>query len=127
MQTIANLVRGRFERPATGRYLDNVEPATGRVYSQVPESGAEDVSKAVAAAREAFPAWSGTPARERSRLLLRLADLVEANLARLAEAESIDTGKPVSLARAVDIPRAAENLRFFATAVLHTSSHLHDT
>jgi aminomuconate-semialdehyde/2-hydroxymuconate-6-semialdehyde dehydrogenase len=127
MDTIANFIGGQFTRPVAGRYLDNHDPATGAVYSRLPDSDTADVAAAVGAARQAFPAWSATPARERSRLLLRLADLVEANLDRLARAESIDTGKPVSLARAVDIPRAADNLRFFATAVLHTQSDFHDT
>jgi aminomuconate-semialdehyde/2-hydroxymuconate-6-semialdehyde dehydrogenase len=129
MERLANLIDGRMAAPASGAYLDNVEPATGRVYSQVPDSGAPDVAAAVAAAQRAFPAWSATPAAERSRLLLLLADLIESRdtLERLARAESIDSGKPISLARAVDIPRAAANFRFFATAIVQSSSEMHDT
>jgi aminomuconate-semialdehyde/2-hydroxymuconate-6-semialdehyde dehydrogenase len=70
----------------------------------------------------AFPGWSRTPTAERSRILLALADRIDANLDRLAQAESVDNGKPLRLAKAVDIPRASANFRFFATAVLHTHS-----
>ena len=70
--------------------------------------------------RKRFAEWSKTPAAERSRILLRIADLIERDLEKFARAESIDTGKPISLARTLDIPRAASNFRFFATAILHT-------
>jgi aminomuconate-semialdehyde/2-hydroxymuconate-6-semialdehyde dehydrogenase len=122
---IANLIDGKLRPPRTGRFLDNVEPATGVVYGRTPDSGPDDVDDAVAAAARAFPGWAATPAAQRSRLLLALADLIEQNLEALARAESIDTGKPISLARAVDIPRAAANLRFFATAILHTAAAAH--
>jgi aminomuconate-semialdehyde/2-hydroxymuconate-6-semialdehyde dehydrogenase len=127
MEAIANFIGGRMRPPASGQYLENLEPATGRAYSQVPDSGQPDVAQAVEAARAAFPGWAATPARERSRILLRLAELVEQNLDSLARAESIDSGKPISLARSVEIPRAAENLSFFATAILHTQTEAHDT
>src|SRR6266705_2724112 len=109
------------------RYLDNIEPATGRPYSQVADSGGEDVEAAVAAAENAFVDWSKKSAVERSRVLLRIADLIERDLEKLARAESIDTGKPLSLARSLDIPRAASNFRFFATAIIHTESEAHIT
>ncbi len=127
METLANFISGEERPPAAGRYLDVEEPATGRPYARVPDSDGSDVDTAVAAAREAFPSWSRTPAAERSHLLLRVADLLEGSLEDLARAESIDTGKPIALARALDIPRAVKNLRFFATAVLHTRSELHAT
>jgi len=125
--TLANLINGSLVPPASGEYLDTVEPATGAAYARVPDSSADDVNAAVAAAKNAFPAWTATPPAERSRLLLRLAELIEQNLERLARAESIDSGKPIALARAVDIPRAASNFRFFATAILHTESTSHQT
>lgn len=125
--TVTNFIAGRSVPPQSNRYLDNVEPATGRAYSRVPDSGPEDVDAAVDAARRAFPTWSASPAEERSRILLRLADLIDRDLDRLAEAESRDTGKPITLARTVDIPRAAANFRFFATAVLHTGSAFYET
>src|SRR4051812_18687554 len=110
---IRNFIDGQFVEPSGGKYLDNIEPATGKAYSLVPDSDAADVELAVAAAEKAFPAWSKTPAADRSRFLLRIADLIERDLEKLARAESIDTGKPLSLARSLDIPRAASNFRFF--------------
>ncbi len=125
--TIQNFIDGQFIEPVSGRYLDNIEPATGKPYSQVADSDARDVDLAVAAAEKAFSEWSRKPATERSKILLRIADLIERDLEKLARAESIDTGKPVSLARTLDIPRAASNFRFFATAILHTESEAHIT
>jgi aminomuconate-semialdehyde/2-hydroxymuconate-6-semialdehyde dehydrogenase len=124
---IQNFVGGQFADPTGAKYLDNIEPATAKAYSQVPDSDARDVDLAVTAAEKAFADWSQKPAAERSKILLRLADLIERDLEKLARAESIDTGKPVSLARALDIPRAVANFRFFATAILHTESEAHIT
>jgi aminomuconate-semialdehyde/2-hydroxymuconate-6-semialdehyde dehydrogenase len=125
--TIQNFINGEFVEPVGGKYLDNIEPATGQPYSQVPDSDARDVELAVAAADEAFPAWAGATTAERSRVLLRIAELIERDLEKFARAESIDTGKPITLARSLDIPRAASNFRFFATAILHTESEAHIT
>ncbi len=124
---ILNFIGGELVEPQSGAYLDNVEPATGEPYSYVPDSDASDVELAVAAAQKAFPEWAATPATEKSHLLLRIADLIERDLEKLARAESIDTGKPISLARDLDIPRAASNFRFFATAILHAESEAHVT
>jgi aminomuconate-semialdehyde/2-hydroxymuconate-6-semialdehyde dehydrogenase len=125
VQRIPNYIDGQFTPPLGDRWLDNVEPATGQTYSQVAASDADDVDAAVAAADRAFPGWAGTPAAQRSRLLVEIADRIEADLDRFARAESIDSGKPLDLARTVDIPRAVSNLRFFASAVLHWSSEAH--
>lgn len=125
--TIANLINNELVPAKSGQTLDNTEPATGRVYAQIPDSSVDDVNVAVNAAKNAFPAWAGAPAQERSRLLLRLAELIERDLELLARAESVDSGKPVALARSVDIPRAASNFRFFATAILHSESASHQT
>src|SRR6267378_4565085 len=103
---IQNFINGQFVEPTGGKYLDNIEPATGKPYSQVADSDARDVEAAVAAAEKAFVDWSKKSAAERSKLLLRIADLIERDLEKLARAESIDTGKPLSLARTLDIPRA---------------------
>jgi len=124
---IQNFIGGQFIEPIGGKYLDNIEPATGKPYSQVADSDAADVDLAVAAADKAFVDWSRNPAVERSEILLGIADLIERDLEKLARAESIDTGKPLSLARSLDIPRAASNFRFFATAILHTESEAHIT
>jgi aminomuconate-semialdehyde/2-hydroxymuconate-6-semialdehyde dehydrogenase len=124
---IQNFIDGQFVEPIGGKYLDNIEPATGKPYSQVADSEARDVEAAVVAAEKAFVDWSKKSAAERSKFLLRIADLIERDLEKLARAESIDTGKPLSLARTLDIPRAASNFRFFATAILHTESEAHIT
>src|SRR5437870_7146982 len=126
-QKIQNFIDGQFIEPVGGQYLDNIEPATGKPYSQVADSDARDVDLAVAAAEKAFIDWSKKPAAERSKILLRIADLIERDLEKFARAESIDTGKPISLARTLDIPRAASNFRFFATAILHTENEAHIT
>lgn len=127
MRTLSNFVGGEFRPAGAGRYLPVFEPATGVESARVPESDEQDVRSAVEAARSAFDAWSTTPPEARSRMLLRIADLIEQNLDELARAESIDTGKPITLARRVDIPRAAANFRFFATAILHAESAAHET
>lgn len=127
MQKLANYINGKSAEPIGGEWLDVYEPATGEVYARAPASDRRDVDAAVSAASDAFADWSKRPAAERSRLMLKIADLIDANLDRLAKAESIDNGKPVSLAKMVDIPRAAANFRFFATAILHSESAVHDT
>ncbi len=126
MQALGNYIHGGFAPAASGRTVEVFEPATGRAYASVPDSGAEDVDRAVKAAKAAFGAWRDTPAAERSKLLVRLADAIDAHAERLARVESIDTGKPLALARRVDIPRSAANLRFFAGAALHTTGEFHD-
>jgi aminomuconate-semialdehyde/2-hydroxymuconate-6-semialdehyde dehydrogenase len=127
MLNVENFIDGRFVAPANDAWLDVPEPATGAVYARAADSTQEDVDAAVCAAKQAFPAWSRTPAVERSQMLLKLAELIEANLEPLAQAESKDTGKPISLARRVDIPRAAANFRFFASAILQSSSEFYDS
>jgi aminomuconate-semialdehyde/2-hydroxymuconate-6-semialdehyde dehydrogenase len=123
--TLANLIDGRLSAPASGAYLDVYEPATGKVYARCPDSDAGDVERAVAAAQRAAPAWAARAAGERARHLHRLADAVEARLDDLAGEESRDSGKPVTLARSVDIPRAVANLRFFAEAITQWQGESH--
>jgi aminomuconate-semialdehyde/2-hydroxymuconate-6-semialdehyde dehydrogenase len=127
MPDVRNFINGRFADATGNAWLDTVEPATGRVYGRLPDSDERDLAAAVAAAEAAFPAWSVTPVAERSKILFRLADLIERDLEPLARAESIDTGKPIRLSRTMDIPRAAANFRFFAGAVLHARTDLHRT
>jgi len=124
---ILQYIGDAFVPPASNGYIDDIDPATGHAYAQVPDGDEKDVALAVAAAKKAFPAWSATPAAERSRLLLAIADAMEHEIDALARIESIDSGKPIALARAMDIPRAIANFRFFATAILHTKSELHAT
>ncbi len=125
MEEILNYIGGKLLEPQSNQYIDNYEPATGSVYSQIPNSDEKDVAIAVEAAKNAFPGWSNTPASTRSAIMIRIADLIAANLDTLAAAESKDNGKPVSLAKSVDIPRAESNIRFFATAILHFASEAH--
>jgi aminomuconate-semialdehyde/2-hydroxymuconate-6-semialdehyde dehydrogenase len=127
MTTILNYVDGKFIAPLSGRYLDNWNPSTGKVYSQIPDSDGEDVEPAVRAAEQAFASWAGLSRAERSAYLTKIADSIHQKLEELALAESIDNGKPLWMARRVDIPRASDNFRFFATAILHDHSELHDT
>ena len=127
MERVLNFIGGARVGAAGGGWLDNHEPATGKVYSALPDSGARDVEQAVQAAEAAFGAWAGTPAEERCRILMRLADLMESRLEELARAESIDTGKPISLALSLDIPRAVRNVRFFASAAVHASSEAYES
>ena len=125
MQKIQNYINGNLIAPDSGNYIDNFEPATGKVYSFIPDSQESDVEKAFQAANNAFPAWSNTSIDKRSAILSRIAVLIEENLERLAIAESVDNGKPVWLAKMVDIPRAASNFRFYATAIMHYAAGAH--
>jgi aminomuconate-semialdehyde/2-hydroxymuconate-6-semialdehyde dehydrogenase len=125
MQHIKNYINGQLIEPVSKTYLDNINPATGKVYSYIPDSDEKDVELAYQAARSAFDAWSITPKDKRSQYLLKIAALIEKNLDRLSVAESIDNGKPVKLARTVDIPRAAANFHFYGTGILHYASHAH--
>jgi aminomuconate-semialdehyde/2-hydroxymuconate-6-semialdehyde dehydrogenase len=122
---LSNLIDGELVPPAGGAYLDVFEPATGKVYARCPDSDRRDVERAVESARRAAPAWAALPHGERARHLHMLADAVEAKLDSLAREESRDSGKPVTLARSVDIPRAVANLRFFAEAITQWSSEAH--
>jgi aminomuconate-semialdehyde/2-hydroxymuconate-6-semialdehyde dehydrogenase len=127
MQQIENYIGGELVQPASGKYLDNFDPSTGDVYSLIADSDDRDVHLAVEAARIAFPAWASTSAEDRLDILMRLVQLIERDLESLAVAESIDNGKPVSLARMIDIPRAMANFRFYATAAMHTANESHDS
>jgi len=127
MKQIENYIGGELIGPNSGGYLDNFNPATGEVYSLIPDSDERDVETAVEAAKVAFPPWSATSPEERFTILMRLVALIERDLESLALAESIDQGKPISLARVMDIPRAAANFRFYATAAMHTANESHDS
>jgi aminomuconate-semialdehyde/2-hydroxymuconate-6-semialdehyde dehydrogenase len=127
MENIENYIGGELVKPASGEYLDNFDPSIGQVYSLAPDSDDRDVNLAVEAAKGAFPAWSKTSPEARHDILMRLVGLIERDLESLALAESIDNGKPVSLARVVDIPRAVSNFKFYATAAMHTATEAHET
>jgi len=122
---LKNYINGALIPSISGEYLDNINPSTGQVYSHIPDSGSEDIDRAVEAAWQAFPAWSSAGLSRRSRILARIADIIEQDQEAFALAESRDNGKPVSMARAVDIPRAHQNFRFFATGLMHFASESH--
>ena len=127
MIKIQNYINGVLIDPVSDLYIDNINPATGEVYSHIPDSDERDVEKAVAAATAAFPAWSIMPVDKRSELLLKIAALLNKNLEELALSESIDQGKPLWLSKSVDIPRAAANFHFYATGAIHLSTEAHIT
>jgi aminomuconate-semialdehyde/2-hydroxymuconate-6-semialdehyde dehydrogenase len=127
MDRIQNYIAGELVGPASGEYLDNFDPSTGSVYSLIPDSDESDIQHAVAAARQAFPKWSSMPAEQRHDVLMKLSALIDRDLDKLALAESVDNGKPVSLARSVDIPRAVSNFKFYATAAMHAADESHAT
>lgn len=125
MQQISNYINGQLVAPISGSYLDNMNPSEGKVYSLLPDSDERDVETAVVAAQAAFQSWSLVPIAKRAAILLKIADLIDRDLDVLALAESVDQGKPVMLAKTVDIPRASANMRFFATASMHVASESH--
>src|SRR5690606_15106786 len=127
MQKILNYINGEYIEPLSKKWLDNYNPSNGEVYSQIANSNSEDVENAYQAAKAAFPKWSITTIDERSRILLKIADLIEEKLYELATAEAKDNGKPLSLALAVDIPRASANFRFFGNAITQFASEAHES
>lgn len=126
MEKIFNYINGELVPPTNGEYLDNYDPSNGKVYSLVPDSEKQDIDNAVKAAKQAFKTWSKTTKQYRSDLLMKLANTIEKYSDDLIKAESKDNGKPETLAATVDIPRAPANLRFFAGAILHDSSEIHE-
>ncbi len=124
---IQNYINGKFEDPIKGGYIDNHNPSIGKICGQIPNSSKEDVEKAFEAAANAFPSWSNTTLATRSKILSKIAELIKGKLDFLAEAESKDNGKPISLAKAIDIPRAAANFQFYANAITQFSSEAHES
>lgn len=123
MLMLENFINGKF-LPCKN-HIDSYDPSTGKVYCKVPDSDQEEVDMAVKAARDAFESWSKTPPELRAKIMRKIADLIESKLDEFAEAESRDQGKPVLLAKTVDIPRACLNLRFFASTIINASSMNH--
>ncbi|MCB0411092.1 MAG: aldehyde dehydrogenase, partial [Bdellovibrionales bacterium] len=119
MERMQNFIGGQYKEPQSGKFLPSFDPSRGEVYAEVPDSNELDVIAAIQSAAQAFDKWSKTTTQERSQILLKVADLIERDLDRLAIAESRDQGKPLWLARKMDIPRSVANFRFFATRILH--------
>jgi len=112
MEKLQNFIDGKYQAPITGDYIENFEPATGKVYCMIPNSGKEDVELAVKSAEKAFPIWSKMSIDERSKILVKLSEGIEARMDEFVQAESRDNGKPLTLAAHVDIPRAVSNFHF---------------
>lgn len=119
---LKNYIDGVLVPPFSGAYLENINPATGKIYSHIPDSDERDVNLAVEAAEKAFPQWSRCGIEQRSRILMRIADLIEAKHEELVIAETTDSGKAITTSREVDIPRAQANFRFFANAITQFGS-----
>lgn len=122
MQKIFNYINGNLVNSKENKWLENYNPAIGEVYSLIPDSDNQDVESAYIAAQEAFPLWSNKTIKERSEILQKIANLITKKIDELSFAESVDNGKPLALAKKVDIPRAATNMSFFASAILHEKS-----
>ncbi|WKD84831.1 2-aminomuconic 6-semialdehyde dehydrogenase [Polaribacter huanghezhanensis] len=127
MQKIKNYINGEFVNPINNNWLDNYNPSNGEIYGQIPNSTVEDIDLAYNAAQSAFSQWSNTTLGTRSKILSKIAELIKEKLDFLAEAESKDNGKPISLATAIDIPRAAANFQFFANAITQFASESHES
>lgn len=125
MIRLQNFINGELLAPVKGQYIDNYEPATGKVYGEIPNSTEEDIELAVQAAEKAFPIWSNMTGEERGAIMMRISLGIEKRMDEFVAAESRDNGKPLSLAAHVDIPRAVSNFHFFATAVEHFASESH--
>jgi aminomuconate-semialdehyde/2-hydroxymuconate-6-semialdehyde dehydrogenase len=122
---LENYINGNLIAHLSSQFIDCVNPATGEVFTQVPNSNEKDVDLAVHFAKQAFTTWSVTPVEERFKILNKIADLIDENLDALALAETTDNGKPLWLSKRMDIPRAAANFRFFATGIMHFASESH--
>lgn len=122
---IQNYINGALLDPTDGKYIDNIEPATGKIYGTIPDSQSNDVQMAVDAANNAFPTWSALDHSERASYMFAIAEGIRARFEEFVAAESQDNGKPVALARAVDIPRAISNFEHFGHAITQFSSESH--
>jgi aminomuconate-semialdehyde/2-hydroxymuconate-6-semialdehyde dehydrogenase len=117
MKKILNYINGELKEPQNKKFLENINPATGQAYSLVPDSDEVDVNEAIHAADAAFPTWSEMAVETRVQYLRRIAQKIQSKLPELARAESIDSGKPLTLATNLDIPRSQSNFEFFADAM----------
>jgi aminomuconate-semialdehyde/2-hydroxymuconate-6-semialdehyde dehydrogenase len=127
MRTLQNYIAGELRPAADGATLEDRAPATDAVVATIPASGPADVDAAVDAAHRALEGpWGRSTVAERADLLDAVADAIEAQADELAALESLDTGKPVKLARAMDIARAIANFRFFAGAIRHDHTDAHE-
>jgi len=126
-----NFIGGKFVAPVRGQYFDVLTPINGQPYTQAARSTGEDIDKALDAAHAAAPAWGRVPAAERANILLKIADRIDANLEKLAYAETVDNGKPIRETLAADIPLSSDHFRYFAGCLRSQEGSLsqidHDT
>ena len=114
---ILNYIKGKFNEPISSEWMDNFSPSTGEVIGSIPLSGDADVRSAIAAAKSALPEWSSLDPSDRALWLDKIADCLEEKFEEIAHLESMDTGKPISLARSVDARRSVSNFRFFSEMI----------
>ncbi|MBB2891519.1 aldehyde dehydrogenase [Flexivirga oryzae] len=119
-----NFIGGDWVPPVSGKYFENVSPVNGKVFTEIAQSGAADVDKALDAAEAAAPGWAKTSVTDRSNILLKIADRIEQNLELLAVGETWDNGKPVRETLAADLPLAADHFRYFAGAIRAQEGHI---
>ena len=124
---IKNYINGEHTTPISNKWIENYNPSNGEVYGQLPDSNKLDVDNAYKAAKAAFTSWSETTLEHRSKILSRIAQLITKKLPELALAEAMDNGKPVHLAKSIDIPRASANFQFFANAITQFASEAHES
>ena len=123
---LRNYISGEFIEPETGEWLENFSPATGKIIALVPKSGQNDINMAVESAIQALPSWSALTNVDRANWLDKIADKLETKYEEIAELESKDTGKPISLAREVDAYRSVKNFRFFANMIRNLNEELYE-
>ncbi len=124
---VLNYIQGKFEEPFSSEWMDNFSPSTGETIGSIPLSGHEDVSSAVAAAKSALPEWSSLEPSDRADWLDKIADCLEGKFEEIACLESLDTGKPISLARSVDAKRSVANFRFFSEMIRERQDEVFET
>lgn len=112
-----NFINGQFVPPVRGQYFDNPSPIDGKVFTQAARSTHEDIDLALDAAHAAFASWSKTSVTQRSNMLLKIADTMEANLEYLATVETIDNGKAIRETMAADLPLCIDHFRYFAGVI----------
>ncbi|GDX64935.1 2-hydroxymuconic semialdehyde dehydrogenase [Chlorobiota bacterium] len=127
MITLQNYINGSLCNPIENNWLDNIEPATGKVYSRLPDSSQYDIDIAIEAAKSAQYSWANMSVEDRSAIMMKIADGIRNRFDEFAAAESKDQGKPLWLSKAMDISRAIQNIEFFATEILHFASESHHT
>ena len=126
-QIIKNYIGGEFVNPTNDEWIDNLNPSNGEVYGKIPNSSVKDIQMAVDAAKKVFPIWSNSTLNKRSEILAKIARLIQEKQQELATAEAKDNGKPLALAKKIDIPRASSNFQFFANAITQFSSDSHES